>query len=103
MKVGVVGTGYVGAVQGAGLASLGHEVTSVDISQEKIDSLREGKIPIYEPGLQELVVEGLNNDRIEYTTDYGKLALNEVEVIFLCLPTPPNEDGSADLSYAGIG
>ncbi|HMT19615.1 MAG TPA: UDP-glucose 6-dehydrogenase, partial [Candidatus Saccharibacteria bacterium] len=99
MKVGVVGTGYVGAVQSAGLAHLGHEVISIDIDPKKIEQLNNGISPIHEPGLEELIREGLEEKRLVYTTDYASLAKNEVEAVFLCLPTPPNEDGSADLSY----
>lgn len=99
MKLGVVGTGYVGAVQSAGLAKLGHEIVSVDIDQKKIDQLQKGIAPIHETGLTELIEDGIALQRLTYTTDYGALALHEVEAIFLCLPTPPNEDGSADLTY----
>ncbi|HMT18914.1 MAG TPA: UDP-glucose/GDP-mannose dehydrogenase family protein [Candidatus Saccharibacteria bacterium] len=99
MKIGVVGTGYVGAVQGAGMAHLGHEVVSVDIDPVKIEQLQKGIAPIHEPGLSELIESGIAANRLIYTTDYGALALHEVEAVFLCLPTPPNEDGSADLTY----
>lgn len=99
VKIGVVGTGYVGAVQGAILAHLGHEVVSLDIDTDKIKLLRQGISPIYEPGLSELIQQGISNKRLVYTTDYDALSDERVEVIFLCLPTPPNEDGSADLRY----
>ena len=93
----VVGTGYVGLSCGACLSSLGHNVTCVDIDQNKIDSINRGEIPIMETGLKELVDEGRSRSLLSFTTDIGE-GLASAEFIFLCLATPQSEDGSADLS-----
>ena len=98
MNIAVIGTGYVGLVTGTCFAETGNEVTCVDINVKKIESLRKGKLPIYEPGLEVIFERNTRQGRLYFTTDL-KEAVNEAEVIFLALPTPPGEDGSADLSY----
>lgn len=98
MKIAIVGTGYVGLVSGACFAEMGVEVTCVDIDQEKIDKLQQGIIPIYEPGLEEMVVRNYREGRLRFTTEL-KSCLNDVEAVFCAVGTPPDEDGSADLTY----
>lgn len=98
MKVSVIGTGYVGLVTGIGFAEKGNQVICVDNNQAKLDVLRSGKSPIWEKGLDELIVKNLESGNIVFTDDL-QYAVEESEIIFLCLPTPPQEDGSADLSY----
>lgn len=97
MKVAVVGTGYVGLVTGTCFAETGNFVTCVDIDKAKIASMQRGEIPIYEPGLEEIFHRNIDEDRLSFTTDLAAAA--DADVIFLALPTPPNGDGSADLSY----
>ncbi|MDD6537556.1 MAG: UDP-glucose/GDP-mannose dehydrogenase family protein [Bacteroidales bacterium] len=98
MKIAIVGTGYVGLVSGACFAEMGVEVTCVDINEEKIKMLSEGKVPIYEPGLEEMVVRNFREGRLRFTTRLTD-CLDEVEAVFSAVGTPPDEDGSADLSY----
>lgn len=98
MKVTVFGTGYVGLVQAAVLAEVGHEVVCVDIDQNKIDHLKKGIIPIYEPGLESLVVENSQAGRLKFTT-YAREGVEHGVVQFIAVGTPPDEDGSADLKY----
>ncbi|MCK9481835.1 MAG: UDP-glucose/GDP-mannose dehydrogenase family protein [Bacteroidia bacterium] len=98
MEIAVVGTGYVGLVSGTCFAESGNNVICVDIDENKVTSLKNGKITIYEPGLELLFQRNLKDGRLHFTTDLG-YAINKAEVIFLALPTPPGEDGSADLSY----
>ncbi|MET1253610.1 UDP-glucose dehydrogenase family protein [Aliikangiella maris] len=98
MKVTVFGTGYVGLVQGTILASVGHEVICADIDEKKIADLKNGSIPIYEPGLEPLVKENFESGRLKFTTDL-KLAVEHGEFQFIAVGTPPDEDGSADLKY----
>jgi UDPglucose 6-dehydrogenase len=98
MRIAVVGTGYVGLVTGTCFAENGNTVTCVDIDKTKIERMRRGHVPIYEPGLEELFHRNIDEERLSFTTDL-KAAVKDAEVIFLALPTPPNEDGSADLSY----
>ncbi len=98
MKVTVVGTGYVGLVTGAGLAHYGLDVTCVDVDERKIGLLNEGKIPIYEPGLEEIVHRNAAEGRLRFTTDVAG-SMPEAEVLFLAVGTPPLPDGSADLRY----
>ncbi|NNG16704.1 MAG: UDP-glucose/GDP-mannose dehydrogenase family protein [Gemmatimonadales bacterium] len=98
MRVGVVGTGYVGLVAGACLAEAGNDVICGDVDTKKIDALNRGRIPIYEPGLESLVERNVEAGRLLFTTDIPKLA-RESEVIFIAVGTPPDEDGSADLSH----
>ncbi len=98
MKIAVVGTGYVGLVTGTCFAETGNNVTCVDIDEQKISSLRAGKITIYEPGLDNLFNRNINQDRLSFTTSL-KEGIQGAQVIFLALPTPPGEDGAADLRY----
>ena len=98
MKVTVFGIGYVGLVQAAVLAEAGHHVCCVDIDQAKIDGLKRGEVPIYEPGLAALVENGLNTNRLLFTTD-AEAGVNYGELHFIAVGTPPDEDGSADLKY----
>lgn len=98
MKIAIVGTGYVGLVSGACFAEMGLDVTCVDTNREKIDSLLQGVIPIYEPGLDELVARNVGAGRLHFTTDLCS-CLDQVEVVFSAVGTPPDEDGSADLKY----
>jgi UDPglucose 6-dehydrogenase len=97
-KIAVIGTGYVGLSSGACFARLGHQVTCVDIDQRKIDRLNKGILPIVETGLGDLVEEGVRTSHLIFTTDVAE-ATKDAEVVFLCVPTPEGEDGSADLSY----
>jgi UDPglucose 6-dehydrogenase len=98
MDIAVVGTGYVGLVVGACLAETGNHVVGADIDENKIQGLREGKIPIYEPGLDLLISRNVAEKRLRFTTDIGAAVL-ESEVIFVAVGTPPDEDGSADLQH----
>lgn len=98
MNIAIVGTGYVGLVSGACFAEMGIDVTCVDIDREKIDALLNGRIPIYEPGLDELVRRNVDAERLHFTTDLLS-CLDDVEVVFSAVGTPPDEDGSADLKY----
>ena len=98
MKVTVFGIGYVGLVQAAVLASVGHDVVCVDIDQTKVDNLKQGLIPIYEPGLTPLVQETYKNGQLNFTTD-AKTGVEHGQVQFIAVGTPPDEDGSADLKY----
>src|SRR4051812_45213964 len=98
MKITVVGTGYVGLVTGTCFAETGNHVTCVDIDQAKVARMKQGEIPIYEPGLEEMFRHNIAADRLSFSTDLAS-SIADAEVIFLALPTPPNEDGSADLSY----
>lgn len=98
MKIAVVGTGYVGLVTGTCFSETGNEVTCIDIDQAKVDSLKKGKITIYEPGLEPIFDRNRKDGRLKFTTDLAE-GIREAEVIFLALPTPPGEDGSADLKY----
>lgn len=98
MKIAIVGTGYVGLVTGTCFAEIGVDVTCVDTNTEKIETLKKGIIPIYEPGLEEMVLRNAKSGRLRFTTSLES-CLNDVEVIFSAVGTPPDEDGSADLSY----
>jgi UDPglucose 6-dehydrogenase len=98
MKIAVVGTGYVGLVTGTCLAATGNNVTCVDIDEEKVEKMRNGIVPIYEPHLDVLFERNIKQGRLRFTTDLAQ-AIEEAVIIFLALPTPPGEDGSADLSY----
>ena len=98
MNVAIVGTGYVGLVSGACFAEMGVDVTCIDINHEKIDSIIRGVMPIYEPGLDDLVKRNVKAGRLHFSTDLAKV-IDDVEVVFCAVGTPPDEDGSADLSY----
>ena len=98
LNITIVGTGYVGLVTGTTLAELGNNVFCVDIDAEKVETMKKGIVPIYEPGLEEMFLRNIQAQRLFFTTDL-KEALDKSEVIYLALPTPPGEDGSADLSY----
>ena len=98
MKIAIVGTGYVGLVSGTCFAEIGVNVTCVDTNKEKIESLQKGNIPIYENGLEEMVLRNMKAKRLKFTTSLES-CLDEVEVIFSAVGTPPDEDGSADLRY----
>lgn len=97
MKIAMIGTGYVGLVTGTCFADSGNDVICVDINEEKINKLRQGKIPIYEPGLTELVLRNAESGRLTFTTDLAD-AVSSSQIIYLAVGTPPAEDGSADLS-----
>ncbi len=98
MNIAIVGTGYVGLVSGTCFAEMGVNVTCVDVDQQKIQNLQNGQIPIYEPGLDEMVLRNQREDRLHFTTDL-KTCLDDVEIVFIAVGTPPDEDGSADLKY----
>lgn len=98
MKIAIVGTGYVGLVSGACFAEIGNDVVCVDIDARKIQNLQDGIVPIYEPGLDDLVTRNMNENRLHFTTDLTS-CLDDVEVVFSAVGTPPDEDGSADLKY----
>lgn len=98
MNIAVVGTGYVGLVSGTCFSEMGVNVTCVDINEEKVEKLLNGQIPIYEPGLDEMVLRNHKEGRLKFTTDL-KTCLDDVEIVFSAVGTPPDEDGSADLSY----
>ena len=98
MNIAVVGTGYVGLVSGTCLAETGNHVICVDIDQAKVELMQGGEVPIYEPNLDKLFLRNIEAGRLEFTTDL-KAAVDHADIIFLALPTPPDEDGSADLSY----
>jgi len=98
MKVTIVGSGYVGLVTGACFSEVGIDVVCVDIDQNKIDNLKKGIIPIYEPGLDDMISRNMNKGRLKFTTNIAE-AVKESEVVFISVGTPPDEDGSADLKY----
>ena len=98
MNIAIVGTGYVGLVSGTCFADTGAVVTCVDVDAAKIERLKKGDIPIYEPGLDELVVKNVKAGRLKFTTDLASV-LNDQEIVFSAVGTPPDEDGSADLKY----
>src|ERR1700712_5782838 len=98
MKIAVVGTGYVGLVTGTCLAETGNQVICVDINEQKVEMMKNGQLPIYEPGLETLFNRNINENRLTFTTNLAE-AIADAKIIFLALPTPPGGDGSADLSY----
>jgi UDPglucose 6-dehydrogenase len=107
MKIAVIGTGYVGLVTGTCFAEVGIDVTCIDIDQKKIDNLHQGILPIYEPGLEEMVTRNVEKGRLHFSTDLAE-AIKDCDVAFIAVGTPPGEDGSADLKYVlavarGIG
>jgi len=97
-KVAIFGTGYVGLVTGVCIADFGINVICVDIDKEKIDGLNNGKIPIYEPGLDVFLERNIRAERIQFTTD-AKKAIEESNVLFIAVGTPPKENGEADMQY----
>ena len=98
MKIAVIGTGYVGLVTGTCFAETGNDVICVDIDEAKVEKMKNGEVPIYEPHLDVLFERNINQGRLSFTTQIEE-AVEDAEIIFLALPTPPGEDGSADLSY----
>ena len=98
MNIAIVGTGYVGLVSGTCFADTGANVTCVDVDEQKIERLKNGDIPIYEPGLDELVKKNVAAGRLKFTTNLASV-LDDVEIVFSAVGTPPDEDGSADLKY----
>lgn len=98
MRIAVVGTGYVGLVAGTCFAESGNNVTCIDVDENKIRRLKDGIVPIYEPGLEELLRRNVQDDRLEFTTDYAE-GMAGAQVVFIAVGTPPGEDGSADLKY----
>ena len=98
MNIAVVGTGYVGLVSGTCFAETGVNVTCVDVDAKKIETLQQGEIPIYEPGLDQMVLKNVKAGRLKFTTDLAAV-LNEQDIVFSAVGTPPDEDGSADLKY----
>ena len=98
MRISIVGSGYVGLVSGAGLAEAGHDVLCMDIDAERIANLRQGRSPIYEPGLDDMLVRNTERGLLSFTTSMGN-ALNHAEVLMIAVGTPPSEDGSADLGH----
>ncbi len=98
MNIAIIGTGYVGLVSGTCFAEMGNQVTCVDIDESKVETLQRGELPIYEPDLEHYFARNSKEGRLTFTTEY-KDAVLDADVIFLALPTPPGEDGSADLSY----
>ena len=98
-NVGVVGSGYVGLVTGACLAHLGHRVTCVDTDEERIRQLRSGRMPVYEPGLEELVSRGVRRERLYFAgSESLERLVGEADVVFISVDTPQGDDGAADLS-----
>ena len=98
MRVSIVGSGYVGLVSGAGLSDVGHHVVCMDIDRDRVAGLRNGVVPIYEPGLESMISRNAAQGRLEFTTDIEQ-AVEHAEVLFIAVGTPPGEDGSADLSH----
>jgi UDPglucose 6-dehydrogenase len=98
MKISIVGTGYVGLVTGVVLADFGNNIICVDNDKEKIDILNKGQLPIYEPGLKEIIERNRNYKRIEFTTNI-KYAVENSEIVFITVDTPEKENGDADLKY----
>ena len=98
MNIAIVGTGYVGLVSGTCFAEMGANVTCVDVDKQKIEDLQQGRVPIYEPGLDEMVLRNFREERLKFTTDLSS-CLDDVEIVFSAVGTPPDEDGSADLKY----
>src|SRR5690348_1198979 len=98
MQLLIIGTGYVGLVTGACFAEMGHHVVCLDIDKNKIDMLKKGEVPIFEPGLEEIIHRNVHSTRLFFTTDYAE-AVALADVCFLAVPTPSKEDGSCDLRY----
>jgi UDPglucose 6-dehydrogenase len=98
MRISIVGSGYVGLVSGAGLSDVGHHVVCMDIDEKRIDNLRNGIVPIFEPGLEDMLRENMGQGRLEFTSSMTE-AVNDAQVLMIAVGTPPDEDGSADLSH----
>ena len=98
MNISIIGTGYVGLVSGTCFSEMGNHVWCIDIDKKKIDGLKDGKLPIYEPGLGEMVLRNHRNGRLDFTTDYAE-AIPSSDICFIAVGTPPGEDGSADIRY----
>lgn len=98
MNISIIGTGYVGLVTGTCFAEMGIHVTCIDVDKNKIEALQQGRVPIYEPGLEEMVLRNSREGRLKFSTDITS-CLDDVEVVFSAVGTPPDEDGSADLHY----
>ena len=101
MKIGIIGTGYVGIVSAVGLAELGHEVVGTDVVPEKIEKASQGIAPIYEPGLEEMLKSNLERGNLSFSPDLVRTILSS-DVLFVCVNTPQREDGSANMSYVQI-
>ncbi|MEJ7837896.1 MAG: UDP-glucose 6-dehydrogenase, partial [Thermomicrobiales bacterium] len=97
MDISIFGTGYVGLVTGACFAESGNRVLCVDINQQKVDALLRGEVPIYEPGLSDMVIHNARDGRLDFTSDAGR-GIDHGRVIFIAVATPPREDGSSDLN-----
>ena len=98
MNISIIGTGYVGLVTGTCFAETGNDVICVDIDEKKVEKMKAGVVPIFEPGLEVLFERNTKNGRLKFTTDLAS-SVKASQIIFLALPTPPGEDGAADLSY----
>src|SRR5512136_2560129 len=98
MKISVFGSGYVGLVAGTCFADVGNEVICVDIDQHKIDKLKQGQVPIYEPGLDLILKRNIEEERISFSTDL-KTGVEKSTILIIAVGTPPDEDGSADLKH----
>ena len=98
MNITVIGSGYVGLVSGACFAEMGNTVTCVDIDSVKIEKLKQGLIPIFEPGLEQMVLKNVKNKSLLFTTNLGE-AISDAEIVFIAVGTPMGDDGSADLQY----
>ena len=98
MNIAIVGTGYVGLVSGTCFAEMGVDVTCVDVNEDKIRQLQAGQIPIYEPGLEDMVLRNQREGRLHFTCDLST-CIRQVDIVFSAVGTPPDEDGSADLQY----
>lgn len=98
MNVAVLGTGYVGLSTGVCLAEIGHDVVCIDVDERKIDVLKQGRSPIYEPGLDELLMRNISEGRLTFTSNHPQ-GLRKADIIIIAVGTPQSDDGQADLSY----
>ncbi len=98
MDISVFGSGYVGLVQAAVMADVGHQVTCVDVDKERVETLRRGEVPFFEPGLSRMMQEAMSNELLSFTDDASHAVANS-DYIFIAVGTPADEDGSADLKY----
>ena len=98
MKIGVIGSGYVGLVAGTGFAETGHQVCCLDVDDRKIATLRDGRVPFYEPGLEDLIRRNVREGRLSFSTDVDA-GVRESRILFIAVGTPQGEDGSADLRH----